>query len=191
MNGLNKAVQSNPFAECNRIQEITDELVELKTILSKQFLKGDVVRIVENCCSAAIVSGDKTLLKSYLEWGRKWARFREKLVTLVQGIPKNDISTMLRQTFTRAVNTPNQISHFPSVFFDDDRVDSYYPYGPQEGKPQAVVNNPSIAEHPGYIGYRDYPTDPFVYYFGVSEETFYKDFQAWQRRNPSSIADLF
>jgi hypothetical protein len=54
-----------------------------------------------------------------------------------------------------------------------------------------VDNNPSIAEDLGYIGYRDYHTDPFVYYFGVSEETFYKDFQAWQRRNPSSIADLF
>lgn len=189
-NGLNKTVQNNSFAECDRIQEITDELVELKTILSKQFLKGDVAIIVENCCSASVVSGDKTLLNSYLEWGRKWARFGEKLVMLVQGLPKNNISTMLRQAFTRAVNTPNQISHSP-VFFDDGGVDSYYPYGPQERKPQAVDTDRSIAEYPGYTGNRDYPMDPFVYYFGVSEETFYEEFYAWQRRNSVSIASLF
>jgi hypothetical protein len=190
MKELNKTVQNNPYAECDRIQELTEELVDLKTILSKQFLKGEVAKIVENCCSGSIVSGDKTLLNSYLEWGRKWARFREKLVILVQGLPKNDISTMLVQAFTRAVNTPNQISDSPSVFFDDDRVDSYYPYGPQEFKPQAVDTDLSNAEHPGYTGNRDYPLDPSVFYLEPKEK-FYKDYEAWRRRNPSSIADLF
>jgi hypothetical protein len=126
-----------------------------------------------------------------LEWGHRWARFREKLVMLVQGLPKNDISTMLVQAFTRAVNTPNQISDSPSVFFDDDRIGSYYPYVPQECKPQAVDTYLSNAEYPGYTGNRDYPMDPYVFYFGEPKEKFYKDYEAWRRRNPPSIADLF
>ncbi len=189
MNGLNKTVHNNPYAECDRIQEITEELVELKTILSKQFLKGDVAQVIEQCCDASIVSGNNMLLKSYLEWGHRWARFREKLVILGKGMPNRDISTMLTLAFTRAANTPNQISHSSSVFFDDDGVGSHYAYVPQEYKQQAVVQ--PFKMDAGNTKNRDYPVDPYVYYFGVSEETFYKDFQAWQRRNPSSIAHLF
>ncbi len=183
MNRLNKTVQNNPYAECDRIQEITDELVELKTIFSKHFLKGDVAQIIEQCCAASIVSGNNMLLKSYLEWGHKGVRFRERLVMLGQGMPYKDISRMLMLAFTRAVNSP--------VFRDADHIGSQYGYVPQECKQQAVETDPSTAGVAFNTKNRDYPVDQYVYYFGVSEETFFKDFQAWQRRNPSSIASLF
>jgi len=191
MNGLNKTVHNNPYAECDRIQEITEELVELKTIFSTHFLKKDVAQVIEQCCVASIVSGNNMLLKSYLEWGHRWVHFREKLVMLGQGMPNKDISAMLTSAFTRAANTPNQKSHSPPVFLDDDHIGSPYVYVPQECKQQAVETDPSTAGYAGYTRNREYPLDPYVLHFGVSKETFDNDFQAWLRRNHSSIGPLF
>jgi hypothetical protein len=69
--GQNKTVDDNPYGECDRIQEITDKLVILKTLLFKYLPKEDVARIIDLCCGASLGSGKNIVLENYLESARR------------------------------------------------------------------------------------------------------------------------
>jgi hypothetical protein len=138
MNEPNKKAHSNPYAECDRIQKITDELVELKTTLSKHLPKDDVEQIISLCCTDALHSENKTVLKGFLNSGRRWVRFREKLAALEQGMPNEAVSAMLKLAFIRANNNITQMCSPTSSFSADNPFGSHNAYVPEDSTRQGV-----------------------------------------------------
>jgi hypothetical protein len=108
-NASDKKVRNSPYAECDRIQRITEELVELKTILSKYLLNEYVAQIIGWCCTDAMQSENRIVLKSWMNWGRRWVRFKDKLSLLEQGMPNDAVSARLRLAFAQAMNNVSRV----------------------------------------------------------------------------------
>jgi hypothetical protein len=132
MNGQNKTTPINPYVECDRIQKFTEELVELKNVLSKRYLKEDVAQVIDICCADFVGSGNDILLKSYLKLGRRWDRFLDKIVALEQGMPNANISKMLNIAFTQAINKVNQVYPSQAYFRYKNQINRHHSYFSQE-----------------------------------------------------------
>lgn len=138
MNEPNKKALNNPYSESDRIQKITEELLELKTILGKHFLKDDVAQTIGLCCTDALHSENKIALKSYLNSGRRWVRFLDKLAALEQGMPDKAVSDMLKLAFIRANNNIPEMYSPTSSFSDDNSFGLNTAHMPKDSMSQGV-----------------------------------------------------
>lgn len=181
MNGQNKTTPINPYAECDRIQDYTEKLVQLQNILNKYCPKEQVAQLIDICCTAFIGSRNDKLLQAYLELGRRWERFLDKVAALEQKMPNANITSikMLKIAFVRAINKPIQVYPSPPDFRDNAQFNPHHAYISQVGKQE-----PWTAAKAAYIRNQDWRPDPFYLYFGESKEEFERD---WLRENSSVL----
>jgi hypothetical protein len=118
MGSQNKMINDGSQAECDRIQRITEELVELKNMLTNHYPKEDVTEVLDMCCTDSLSTGTDTLLKIYLKSARRLVRFHDKLALLEQGMPNQAFSKMLKLAFFKATNDTDQRYPSPPYFGD-------------------------------------------------------------------------
>jgi hypothetical protein len=54
-------------------------------------------------------SENRIVLKSWMNWGRRWVRFKDKLSLLEQGMPNDAVSARLRLAFAQAMNNVSRV----------------------------------------------------------------------------------